>query len=162
MGRRGVSGTTTGMGVVFTGVGLAGLGLWARREVRCALERERITAPAGGGRGGGPVASASAARALAEAIHEQTLESTDGRTYAETDEYLAADGSTTGDTANAIHDDMTGRPLRNPEVDLWIRSTALQTALMQAYLAFRLADLMVAVGGSLVLAGTGITAAAKR
>ena len=162
MGRRGVSGTTTGMGVVLTGVGLAGLGLWARRDVRCALERERITAPAGVGRGRGSVASASAARALAEAIHAQTLESTDGRTYAETDEYLAADGSTTSDAAQAVHDDTTGQPLRNPEVDRWIRSTALQTALMQAYLAFRLADLMVAIGGSLVLAGTGIAAVARR
>ena len=152
------SGVTAALGVALAGTGLVGMGLWARRQVRLGLLRERIAS----GDTGKPVSSAAAARALADVIREQTLLSTEGRTYAETAEYLAPDGSPTGDEADALRDDATGRPVRNPDVDLWIRSTALQTALMQAYLAFKLADLMVALGGSLVLAGIGIGASAKR
>jgi hypothetical protein len=156
------SGATTGVGVVLSGVCLFGVGLWARRDIRRALARERINAPVGAGGASRPVTSASAARGLAELIRDQTLASTDGRTYAETDEYLAADGSTTGDASLAMRDEATGVPVRNPDVDLWLRATTLQTALMQAYLAFRLAELMIALGGSLVLAGIGLGAAGKR
>lgn len=155
--RCGASGTSAGTGVVLTGLGIAGLGFWARRDVRRGLVRERIVAP-----GGGAVASAASARALAETIREQTLEATGGKTYAETGPYLAADGSATGDASQALLDESTGQPVENPDVDLWIQSTTLQTALMQAYLAFRLSDLMLGLGGALVLAGTGIAAAARR
>jgi hypothetical protein len=108
------------------------------------------------------VASASSARALAETIREQTLEATEGRTYAETPSYLATDGSATGNAADAMLDPATGRPVDNPDVALWLQSTTLQTALMQAYMAFRLTDLMIGVGGALALAGTGIAAAGRR
>ena len=145
------------MGVILAGLGVSGVGLWARRDVRRGLERERIVAP-----GGAPVKNASAARALAETIREQTLEATGGRTYAETEPYLAADGSATSDRAGAMLDPATGRPAGNPDVDLWIQSTTLQTALMQAYMAFRLSDLMLGLGGALVLAGSGIAAATRR
>jgi hypothetical protein len=50
----------------------------------------------------------------------------------------------------------------NPDVDLWMQSTTLQTALMQAYMAFRLSDLMLGLGGALVLAGSGIAASPRR
>jgi hypothetical protein len=151
------SGAAAGTGVVVTGVALAGLGLWARRDVLRGLSRERIVAP-----DGAPVTSASAARALAELIREQTLETTGGKTYAETYEYLAADGSTTSDVTHALTDESTGNPVRNPDIDVWLRSTTLQTALMQAYMAFRISDLMLVLGGALALAGAGIAAAARR
>jgi hypothetical protein len=150
-------GRVAGVGVILAGLGVFGLGLWARRDVRRGLRRERIVAP-----GGTPVESASAARALAETIREQTLEATGGRTYAETEPYLAADGSATSDAASAMLDPATDRPAQNPDVDLWIQSTTLQTALMQAYMAFRLSDLMLGLGGALALAGTGIASAARR
>jgi hypothetical protein len=105
------------------------------------------------------VGSAAAARALADTIRKLTLDSTGGRTYSETDAYLAPDGSTTSDPEKALIDETTGRPRENPDVELWMRSTTLQTALMQAYLAFRISDLMLALGGSLVLAGIGIRTA---
>lgn len=155
--RRCASETAAGTSVVLAGLGLVGLGLWARHDVRRGLSRERIVAP-----GGESVTSASAARSLAEVIREQTLEATSGKTYAETGEYLAADGSATSDVTNAMTDEKTGSPVKNPDVDLWIQSTTLQTALMQAYMAFRVADLMVALGGALALAGAGIAAAARR
>jgi hypothetical protein len=108
------------------------------------------------------VRSARAARLLAELIREQTVATAEGRTYSETDEYLTPDGSTTSDAALALKDERTGRPVRNPDVDMWVRSTALQTALTQAYMAFRLADLMMGVGTSLVAAGVGLVASARR
>lgn len=105
---------------------------------------------------------ASSARALAEVIREQTLETTGGRTYAEVGEYLAEDGSSTSDVTKALRDEATGAPLKSPDVELWIRSTTLQSALMQAYMAFRISDLMFAVGGALMLSGAGIVASTRR
>jgi uncharacterized protein (DUF2236 family) len=148
-----------GVGLVFLGSGFVGAGVWAHREVRRGLARERITAP---GSNGKVVSGASAARSLAEVIRHATLESTGGRTYAETEEYVGADGSTTTDAEHALRDATTGQPVRNPDVDLWVRATALQTALMQAYLAFRLADLMMGVGASFVVAGSALAAAERR
>jgi len=134
--------------------------VWARLDVRRALARERIVLSLEPGSPSRTVASASAARALADLIREQTLGDTQGRTYAETDQYLASDGSTTSDRAAALVDERTGQPVANPEYELWIRSTTLQAALMQAYLAFRLADLTLAAGVIFVAAGAGIAARA--
>ena len=62
-----------------------------------------------------------------------------------------------------MKDEQTGgRPVHNPDVALWLQSTTLQTALAQAYVSSRLADLMVGLGGTSVAAGTGIAAAASR
>lgn len=151
------SGGAAGTGVVLAGLGLVGLGLWARRDVQRGLSRERIVAP-----GGTPVASAPAARALAETNREETLNATGGRTYSETPSYLAGDETATSDESAALKDDVTGKPVQHPDAHLWIQSTTLQTALMQAYLAFRVSDLMLGLGGALVLAGAGIAAAARR
>jgi hypothetical protein len=151
------SGTAAGTGVVFAGLAFAGLGVWARREVRRGLERERISTP-----DGKAVTSAAAARGLADLIREQTLESAGGKTYAETGEYLVEDGSTTSDVTKAMKDEATESPVTNPDVELWLRSTTLQTALMQAYMAFRISDLMLGVGGALTLAGAGIATSARR
>ena len=147
-----------GIGVGLAGIGLVGVGLWARWDVRRALSRERIVVPLGPDPSTATVRSAGAARSLAEVIRERTVEAAGGRTYAETDPYLAPDGSTTPDESSALVDERTGRPVSNPDYELWIRSTTLQSALMQAYLAFRLADLSMAVGASLVAAGAGIAA----
>lgn len=153
--RCGASGRVAGTGVALAGLAIAGVGLWARRDVSRGLVRERIVGP------DGAVTSAASARALAETIREQTLEATEGRTYAETATYLAADGSATSDAAAAMVD-TTGKPVANPDVGLWVQSTTFQTALMQAYMAFRLADLMLGLGGALALAGAGIAAAGRR
>jgi hypothetical protein len=151
-----------GAGVGLAGLGLAAVGLWARREATRALARERIELPLRPGSEPQRVRSARAARELAELIRERTLEATEGRTYAETKEYIGAEGVPTSDAASALVDERTGRPVRNPDVDLWVRSTALQTALMQAYLAFKLADLTLALGGAFVATGAGLGAAAGR
>lgn len=147
MARANVTGALVGVG----GLALVGVGWWARRDVARALAQERIVGP-----GGKLVTGAAGARSLAEAIRESTLESTGGRTYSETESYLAGDGSATSDAGAALEDERTGKPVANPEATLWLQATTLQTALMQAYLAFRLAELTAGLGAALAVVGTGL------
>lgn len=144
------------MATVLAGAGLVSAGLWARREVRTTLARERIVSPAGPE----PVRCGASARSLAELIRRSTLESTGGRTYAETESYLDRHGNPTSNREDALLDERTGEPLENPKHVLWLQSTTLQTALMQAYIGSRIADLTIGLGAALVAAGTGATAAA--
>jgi len=150
----------TAVSALAAGLGLVGVGLWARRDVRHGLERERIAAP------GAPpdalVTSAGAARSLAEAIRTNTLSATDGMTYAETAAYVDADGQPTDDRALAARDALTNGPVENPAHDLWIQSMTLQTALMQAYLAQRLAELTIGLGAVFVCVGAGLAATTRR
>ena len=147
-------GTASAAAVGLVGIGLVGAGLWAWRDVARTLARERIVL--------GPdrerVVSAAAARSLAESIRASTLETTGGRTYSETPAYLGVDGARTSDVALAAREDGTGHPVENPHVALWLRATTLQTALMQAYLAFRLAELTAGLGVSLAIVGAGLAA----
>lgn len=147
-----------GGAIVLAGAGLVGVGAWARRDVRHGLARERISVPLEPGSPGRAVRSASDARRLAEVIRSQTVEAAGGRTYAETDQWLAVDGTTTSDQALARVDERTGLPVANPHYLLWINSTTLQTALMQAYLAHRLADLTSGLGALFVAVGSGLAA----
>lgn len=149
--------TTSGIGVGVTGLALIGLGIWARREVSRALARERVSSI--GHEPNTPVTSAAAARSMAELIRTRTLTAAGGRTYSETDEFLGGNGTTTSDATAALKDERTGEPIENPEHALWLQSMTLQTALMQAYLAGKIADLTIAIGAALVTAGVGITAA---
>lgn len=149
----------SGIVVATAGAGLVVVGLWARREVERVLARERIVGTSETAPPDAPVTSASAARSLAEVIRSRTLAATGGRTYAETAEYVDGDGNPTSDAGSALRDERTGQPIENPEHALWLQSTTLQTALMQAYLSSRLAELTVALGASLVAAGAGLVAA---
>lgn len=150
-----------GPAVALVGLGVACAGVWARRDVRRALARERIE-PIGSADGGEVISTPAGARALAEFIRGSVLESTHGSTYAEVDAYLDAEGRPTADAVTAARDPNTGRPLENPDHALWLEATTLQTALMQAYVAFRLAELTIAVGASLALAGVAIGSLGRR
>jgi hypothetical protein len=141
------------------GVVLVSVGLWARREVRTTLARERIVSPADEKQAGSPVTGGAAARSLAETIRRSTLEAADGRTYSETELYLDSAGTPTSDRDRALRDDRTGEPVENPRHALWVQSTTLQTALFQAYMASRIAELTIGLGAALVAAGAGVTAA---
>jgi hypothetical protein len=121
-----------GLAVGCAGLGFVGAGLWARRDVKRMLARERIVNPDDAT----PVDGPAGARAMAELIRRRTIEATDGRTYAETD-------------------------VESPDHALWIQSTTLQTALTQAYMAFRLAELTIALGGAFVAIGAGLAAAGR-
>lgn len=116
---------TAGVSTVAAGLGLVGLGLWARRDVRGGLER--IVSTPGSNPPSAPVVDGAAARSLAEVI-----------------------------------DPVTGEPVQNPAQALWLQSSTLQTALMQAYLAQRMAELSVGLGTVLVGVGTGLAAVTRR
>jgi len=155
---RGIAARASGLAVSLAGVGFVAAGLWARHEVRTTLARERIVSPADEA----PVVDASAARSLAEMIRRSTLDAAGGRTYAETDLYLDAGRQPTSDRERALEDERSGQPVENPEHALWVQSTTLQTALMQAYMGSRLAELTIGLGAAFVAAGAGLTAAASR
>lgn len=144
------------------GVGLIAVGLWGRLDVRRGLARERIVSTPDAKPPSRPVTSAAAARSMAEVIRANTLSATEGRTYGETAAYVDENGTPTDDRALAARHPVTGAPVESPEHALWIQSTALQTALMEAYLAARLAELTVALGAAFVGVGTGLIAAARR
>lgn len=150
-------GRWSGIGTALAGAGLVSVGLWARREVRATLTRERIVSP-----GEVRVTGGTSARSLAESIRRTTLDLADGRTYAETAPYLGRDGNPTSNREDALLDERTGQPVANPQVTLWLQSTTLQTALMQAYMGSRIAELTIGLGAALVAAGTGVTAAVGR
>lgn len=150
-------GRWSGIGTVLAGAGLMTLGLWGRREVQATLARERIVSPEDVS-----VTCGTSARLLAESIRHSTLELADGRTYAETAPYLDHNGNPTSKREDALLDERTGAPVANPQVTLWLQSTTLQTALMQAYMGSRIAELTIGLGAALVAAGTGVTAVAGR
>ena len=147
----------SGLVVCLAGLGFVGAGLWGRREVQKGLARERIVGPTDSK----PVASGAAARALAEFIRARTVESAGGRTYAETELYLDAERQPTSDREQALEDDRSGEPVQNPEQNLWLQSTTLQTALNQAYMGSRLAELTIGIGAVFLAAGAGLAAAAR-
>jgi hypothetical protein len=98
---------------------------------------------------------------MAEVIRARTLSAAGGLTYAETPSYLGVDGAPTSDASQALRDERTGAPVESPDHALWIQSTTLQSALMQAYLAFRLAELTAALGAAFVAVGAGLGAAGR-
>jgi hypothetical protein len=151
--------TAAGVATMLAGAGFTAVGVWARRDVRRALEQEHVGSDLLGATG--LVTTAAGARATAELIRRNTLKATGGRTYAETAAFLDADGMPTADARLAVKDDR-GQPLENPAHELWIQSTALQSALLQAYMAFRLAELTLALGASFVAVGVGLAAAGRR
>lgn len=141
---------------------LVAAGAWAHRDVRRALERERVAGIGGAVPAGKPIRSAADARAMAETIREKTLEATGGVTYAEAPSFVTADGVATGSAADAAQHPVTGAPMRNPDVDLWLQSMTLQSALMQAYMGFRVAELTAAIGTCLGALGVGVALTARR
>ena len=161
-GARSAFPTAAGIAVGVAGVASVGLGLWGRREVTRALAQEHIVAGGNAGSPSAPVVTGAAARSMAEFIRQNTIEATGGHTYAETEPYTDAEGKPTSDASRAAKDERTGAPLENPDHDLWIQSTTLQTALMQAYMAFRLSELTIGLGICFSLAGLGLVAATHR
>lgn len=154
--------SASGLVVSAAGAGLAGAGVWALREVRRGLERERIAGTDDMTPPGAPVTTGPAARSLAEVIRARTLETAGGRTYGETDLYVGADGRPTSDRAAALVDERTGEPVEHPAHALWLQSTTLQTALTQAYMGSRLAVLTIGIGTAFLAAGVGLAACGRR
>jgi hypothetical protein len=95
------------------------------------------------------------AKEFAATIRRHTLEATGGETYAQMGRFLDESGKPTGDEAAAAKDPKTDEPVANPARDIWISSTAFQTALNTAYFAESVATFVIVMGAAMLLVGIG-------
>jgi hypothetical protein len=117
-----------GLILLVSGLFMITQGMSARDEVRNALEDERITTSENASIPSRPVNGADEAKAQADIIQQDVLNMTGGRTFAELER---------------------NDPMRNT----YVTSIALRTALMQSYMAFKVADLVMGVGALVAVLG---------
>ena len=141
--------------LIAVGLGSIGLGAWGFNEVRDNLAAENIVGTPDSSIPGQKVDTGSEARAFAAVMRKHTLESTEGRTYAEMGRFLDAQGNETNDEEAAAKDPKTGQPVSNGARNLWVTETALTTALTMAYMGERLAVFGMVMGVALLLTGIG-------
>jgi hypothetical protein len=136
-------------------IGLIAVGFAGRDTVRDDLAREQIVGTPDSTIPGQKVDSGSEAKAFAAVMRKHTLEATGGQTYAQMGRFLDASGKATDDEAAAAKDPKTGEPAENPARNIWISSTAFQTALNTAYFAESVATFVIAMGAAMLLIGIG-------
>jgi hypothetical protein len=141
--------------LIAVGLGSIGLGAWGFNEVRDNLAQENIVGTPDSSIPGQKVDTGSEARAFAAVMRKHTLESTEGRTYAEMGRFIDAQGNETDDEEAAAKDPKTGQPVANGARNLWVTETALTTALTMAYMGERLAVFGMVMGVALLLTGIG-------
>jgi len=117
-----------GFVLVAAGAFMAYEGRMAHNDVRDTLAEERIISAEDAAIPLAEVDSAAEAKAQADIIREHALAATGGKTYAELDR---------DDPARAVY----------------LNSVTLRTALMESYMAFKVADLVTGVGAIVVLLG---------
>ena len=131
------------------------VGVAARDTVRSDLAREQIVGTPDSSIPGQKVDTGSEAKAFAAVMRKHTLEATGGQTYAQMGRFLDESGKPTSDESAAAIDEKSGQPVANPARDIWISSTAFQSALNMAYFAENVATFVFAMGIALLLAGIG-------
>ena len=138
------------------------MGVTGRNEVRDAIAAQKITATDDAAKitngklqPGEPITTGAEAREFAKVMEHHTLDSTQGKRYAEMGRFLTADGKDTSDEALAAKDPKTGRPVENGLRNMWVTETALTTALNMSYMAEQLALFGIVVGVALLLTGIG-------
>ena len=136
-------------------LGLIGVGIAGRDTVRGDLGREQIVGTPDSPIPGQKVDTGSEAKDFAATIRKHTLEATGNQTYAQMGRFLDESGKPTEDEAAAAKDPKTGEAVENPARNIWISSTAFQTALNTAYFAESVATFVIAIGGALLLVGIG-------
>ena len=134
---------------------LIGVGIAGRDTVQSDLARERIVGTPDSAVAGQRVDTGAEAKEFAATIRKHTLEATGGQTYSQMGRFLDAAGKPTDDEAAAAKDPKSGQPAENPQRNIWISSTAFQTALNTAYFAESVATFVIAIGGALLLIGIG-------
>jgi hypothetical protein len=146
--------------LILFGLGTIVIGALGFMEVRDTISRENIAAtPDAAEIGvdlepGQPIETGTEAREFATIIRTHALAATGGRTFAEMGRFLTPDGEETSDEAAAATNE-EGRPVENPQRNLWVTATALTTALETAYLAEQIALFAVVTGVALLLTGIG-------
>ena len=137
------------------GVGSLYMGFDGRDRVRDDLAREQIVGTPDSTIPDQLVDTGSEAQAFADVMRKHTLEATGGKTYAQMDRFLDANGNPTSDEAKAAKDPETGEPVENGARNIWVTSTALSTALNTAYFAERVATFAIVMGVAMLLTGIG-------
>lgn len=146
--------------LILFGAGSVVAGALGFVEVRNAIARENITAtPDAREIGvhlepGQRITTGAEAKEFATIIRTHALAATGGRAYAEMGRFLTPTGEETNDPAEAATGDQ-GRPVENPQRDIWVTATALTTALNSAFLAERIALFSIVMGVALLLTGIG-------
>ena len=141
--------------LIILGVGAMVAGVAGREKVQNDLAREQIVGTPDSTIPGQKVDSGGEAKAFAAVMRKHTLEATGGQTYAQMGRFLDESGKPTSDEAAAAKDPKSGQPVENPARNIWISSTAFQTALNTAYFAESVATFVIAIGGALLLVGIG-------
>jgi hypothetical protein len=137
-----------GVGAIYTGID-------GRDRVQSDLAREQIVGTPDSTIPGQLVDTGSEAQAFAATIRTHTLEATGGQTYAQMPRFLDENGKGTNDEAAAAKDPKSGEAVANPARNIWVTSTALQTALNTAYFAEGVATFAIVMGVAMLLSGIG-------
>ena len=142
--------------IVLIAFGIAAVivGYSGRDTVRSDLAQEQIVGTPDSTIPGQKVDTGGEAKAFAAVMRKHTLEATGGQTYSQMGRFLDESGKATGDEKAAAVD-KSGQPVANPARDIWISSTAFQSALNTAYFAESVATFVMAMGGALLLIGIG-------
>src|SRR4051794_36251558 len=138
------------------GIGAVYMGIDGRSMVRSDLAREQIVGTPDSTIPGQTVDTGSEAKAFAAVMRKHTLEATGGQTYAQMGRFLDENGKPTSDEKAAAKDSKTGQPVENAARNIWISSTAFQTALNTAYFAESVATFVLVIGVALLLVGIGL------
>lgn len=143
--------------LVGAGIGAIALGALGLQEVRRSIRREKIvgTPDMDPEIARKPVDTGGKAKKFAAGMRAQTLAITGGRTFSEMPRFLDAAGQPTDDQAAAARDPDTGAPVTNGAREVWVTSTALQTALTTSFFAEQVATFSIVMGVAQVLTGTG-------
>jgi hypothetical protein len=141
--------------LIMIGIGAVAIGMSGRDTVRSDLAREQIVGTPDSAIPGQKVDTGAEAKEFAAVMRKHTLEATGGQTYSEMARFLDESGKPTSDEAAAAKDPKSGQPVENPARNIWISSTAFQSALNTAYFAESVATFVVAMGAALLLIGIG-------
>jgi hypothetical protein len=100
------------------------------------------------------IESGTSARCFAQYMTIHALEATGGQFYSQMPRYASASGAGTNVESQAL-ENASGKPVENPERNVWVQETALSTALNTSYMAGQVSLFGVAVGVALLLSGLG-------
>jgi len=125
-----------------------------RGEVsKAGLDVRRLAIP-GCSVAGKKINSCSTARCFVQYMNIHALEATGGRVYAQMPRYATANGAGTNEAELALKD-AKGKPVDNPDRNVWVNETALATALNTSYMAEQISVFVIVVGVALLLSGFG-------
>ena len=146
------------IGLVFVGAGgyTVYRGVHAKHQVRDELVAQNITTTPDASIPNTQVNDAATAESMANIINHHSLEATGGKTYSQLGRYLAADGTSDTNDANAALKGANGKPVANPLRDTAFQGSALQTSLWSSVLAFNVADLVVGLGVMIMVLGLAV------